>query len=494
VSRDRNLQPDHGETLAEARAALSRIDGDAWSLSRRRFLQGALVAAAMGGTKLALPSFLRSSSTASAATDNILVVLSAPGGIDMLNVFVPKPQLGQYQSLRGSLAVSEANTLPLGNDLLLNNKLPYLKQLYDAGQVAVLQNIGYANSSFSHFDSMAIWMGAKANVNTNVGFTNGWVGRWADGVPGDDMAIVNIGDQVPLHFVGRTRRSLSLPRSLSAAYGAHAAGTYQTKLYSAVRAMAGPTGLGTIADSMASVAPVAMDIGAQLMPAFGALGSLDNLARDMTLAASLINLNAGIRVIGVEYVNHDTHADEATVLSANLGYLNSGLQAFYSTLSPAMQSKVTILTLSEFGRTVRANDSGGCDHGTVSVQMAIGARVKGGTYGTYASLSDLQNGGSQFKFTTSSMDFRVPMATMVEKWLGGDVSDVFAGSVPTIDLFRVEATAVPGAPPVPGAPAARGTMAVNAPLDATNLQPAKRLSVGQSGALSAAYGAVAVSR
>jgi uncharacterized protein (DUF1501 family) len=210
----------------------------------------------------------------------------------------------------------------------------------------------------------------------------------------------------------------------------------------------------------------------------------------MTLAASLINLNTGIRVIGVEYDYHDTHDNEAGVLTENLGYLDSGLRAFYSTLSPAMQSKVTILTLSEFGRTARSNNSAGCDHGTVSVQLAIGARVKGGDYGTYASLSDLQN-NAQLKFTTSSMDFRVPMATMVGTWLGGDTNDVFAGTVSTLDLFRPlsEAIPVPVEPPPPGA-----SLAVNQPINATNLQPAHRLSVSEAGALSAAYGAVAAAR
>jgi uncharacterized protein (DUF1501 family) len=197
------------------------------------------------------------------------------------------------------------------------------------------------------------------------------------------------------------------------------------------------TGLGALADSMARIAPVAMDLGARLQPAYANLGSLGYLPRDMTLAASLINLNAGIRVIGVEYANHDTHDNQAARLTTNLGYLDRGLQAFFATLAPAMASKVTILTMSEFGRTVRANNSLGCDHGTVSVQMAIGAKVKGGDYGTYASLAtaDLTD-GTQMKFTTSSMDFRVPLATMVASWLGGDVNDVFAGSVPTLDLFR----------------------------------------------------------
>jgi hypothetical protein len=136
---------------------------------------------------------------------------------------------------------------------------------------------------------------------------------------------------------------------------------------------------------------------------------------------------------------------------------------------------------------VKANNSFGCDHGTVSVQMAIGAKVNGGDYGTYASLSNLTS-DSQLKFTPSSMDFRIPMATMVESWLGGDVTDVFAGAVSTIpNLFRVVATAVPGTPS-----GARSSLSVNQPIDATNLQPARRLSVSEAGGLSAAYG-VAVS-
>jgi uncharacterized protein (DUF1501 family) len=255
--------------------------------------------------------------------------------------------------------------------------------------------------------------------------------------------------------------------------------------------MAGTTGLGAIADSVAGIAPTALDMGALLTPAYNPAETLRNLARDMKVAASLINLNVGIRVIGVEYDNHDTHDMQAGTLSDNLGYLDSGLQAFYSTLSPAMQSRVTILTLSEFGRTARANSSAGCDHGTVSVQLAIGARVKGGDYGSHASLSDLEN-GSQLKFTPSSMDFRIPMATMVGTWLGGDTNDVFGAAVSTLDLFRPQAAAVPGA----GAPpaSARASLAVDQPIDATNLQPARRLSVSETGALSAAYGAEAAAR
>jgi uncharacterized protein (DUF1501 family) len=237
----------------------------------------------------------------------------------------------------------------------------------------------------------------------------------------------------------------------------------------------------------------AVDLGARLQPAYAAVRAarspanqpLTRLMRDMALAANLVNLDAGVRVIGVEYHDHDTHAGQMPRFNANLSDLNDGVQAFYATLAPSMREKVTILTFSEFGRAARANGSAGCDHGTVGAMLAIGALVRGGVYGDHPSLTDLQYNNSQLKFTADSIDFRIPFATMVDGWLGGDVNDVFGGSVPTLDLFSLTPTLAPMLRP------AREALVVNKPLDVTGADHAQRLSVSEAGALSAAYGVVA---
>src|SRR5205814_10136131 len=80
--------------------------------------------------------------------------------------------------------------------------------------------------------------------------------------------------------------------------------------------------------------------------------------------------------------------------------------------------KVTVMCCSEFGRRLNQNNSGGTDHGAAAPMFVAGGKVKGGLYGSYPSLTDLDDG--DLKYTT---DFRAVYATLLDKWLRAD-SDV----------------------------------------------------------------------
>src|SRR5438309_8135480 len=130
------------------------------SITRRSLLsRGALLVA----SGLVAPSFItRTALALSQSTANprrILVVVQLSGGNDGLNTVIPFGDPA-YFSLRSSLAVSSADVLPLSDSVGLHPQLAALKPLWDVGNLAVVQGVGYPNPNRSHFRSMDIWHSA----------------------------------------------------------------------------------------------------------------------------------------------------------------------------------------------------------------------------------------------------------------------------------------------------------------------------------------------
>jgi uncharacterized protein (DUF1501 family) len=94
-------------------------------------------------------------------------------------------------------------------------------------------------------------------------------------------------------------------------------------------------------------------------------------------------------------------------------------------------SKVTMMCFSEFGRRVEQNNSGGTDHGTAGPMFVLGGRVKGGLYGAYPSLANLDNG--DLKYTT---DFRRVYTTLLSRGLNADASTVLKNSFEPITFYQ----------------------------------------------------------
>jgi len=132
----------------------------------------------------------------------------------------------------------------------------------------------------------------------------------------------------------------------------------------------------------------------------------------------------------------DTHANQNTN-SANQGYanlmgtVNNGLTTFYNDLrNQGLLNDTLIIQFSEFGRRISENGSGGTDHGAAGLMMALGGTVRGGLYGTAASLAatpdnpTLENNGNDVKFQT---DFRSVYAKVIDAWLGANSVSVLGG-------------------------------------------------------------------
>ena len=261
-------------TADALRLLTARDNIDAAGMDRRRFLQmmgwGVGAGALFGGLGEVLaadllPGRLREAwaTTPVGPNEGILVLIGQFGGSDGLNVVVPHSNSLYYEQ-HGDVAIPAAQVLPINGQVGLHPNLPYLKSLYDAGQVAIVQGVGYANPDLSHFSSMALWMHGKVGGGLN----NGWVGRWLDGLGGDDpFRAATVGQGLPLHLIGDNKRGIAIPQ-----WGVGFGGStneHQLWMYDAMRSLAGtPAGRGAWHDTIAKTVKGVIDVGQQVAPVF----------------------------------------------------------------------------------------------------------------------------------------------------------------------------------------------------------------------------------
>lgn len=414
-------------------------------ISRRRFLQ----AVAVGAGGVALAPWLRQleafAAPALGADDGILVVVQMGGGNDGVNTLVPIGD-SAYPTLRSGIAYSASQLHMIAPGLGLNPVLPRLKAHYDAGNVAIVTGVGYHPPNLSHFESTATWMAGTATG----GPTTGWLGRYLDGLPNapsESLYAVSIGSSVPLHVVGATTRAAGLPLQIDGAFGIDRTEPSEARLCQAIgRFGVEPTGLGPWADAFGRSATQTLDLATRIKPAYAGPRPSSSIGSQLALAAHLINAQLGIRVLNVSLGSFDTHAGQRYQQELLLGQLDAAIDNFFATLAPAQAARTVVMTFSEFGRTPKANNNGGTDHGSSSVMFLCGPRVRGGLHGQQPVLSERD----QWDNLRTHVDFRSVYQSVLGSALRADARQILGANYPGLDL--VGPVAAVAAPPPPTAP------------------------------------------
>ena len=373
----------------------------------------------------------------------ILVVLQMAGGNDGLNTVVPFADDG-YVRARPRLGLSAKNVLKLNDRFGLHPGLTGFKSLFDAGQLGIIQGIGYPNPNRSHFRSTEIWQTASdANKNEKYG----WLGRYFDNTcSGCDPTIgVNIGRQMPQAFASKNPTGVSLDnpqnyRFIDSEQPADGEMAMSEQSFRKLNHPDSETGDGTEANSGATIGVVAgamQHVGSPLdfleRTALDAQISSDKiraitskvqnqavypasqLGNSLKLVARLIGGGLPTRVFYVSQGGYDTHTNQTGAHDRLLQDLGEAVKAFMGDLkAQGNLPRVLVMTFSEFGRRVSENASGGTDHGAASVMFMAGDKIKAGLLGKYPSLAqaDLVNG--DLEYTT---DFRSVYAGVLEGWL-----------------------------------------------------------------------------
>jgi uncharacterized protein (DUF1501 family) len=415
--------------------------------TRREFLRTSVLGGALSWT---VPAFLANTFSAMQAEaadsatqivtgrdSNILVVLQMAGGNDGLNTVAPYSN-DYYHRARPKIGLAEKRILKINDEIGLHESLAGFKELYDAGELSVIQGVGYPNPNRSHFTSTDIWLTAGDGAKIE---SSGWLGRYFDNTcSGCDPTIaVNIGRQMPKAFQAKHPVGVSLESPQSYRFMSREKGKSGEMTEESYRKLnepdaemtenAGDT-IGAIHGSVQSAgsaldflertaldAQVSSDKIRAIASRFEnqATYPASQLGNSLKLVAKLIGGGLATRVFYVSQGGYDTHTNQTGAHERLLKELGDSVKAFVADLkAQGNLSRVLVMTFSEFGRRVTENASSGTDHGAAAPMFVIGDKVKAGLLGKYPSLapSDLFQGDLKY-----NLDFRSVYAGVLENWL-----------------------------------------------------------------------------
>ena len=369
----------------------------------------------------------------------ILVVLQLSGGNDGINTVIPFADHA-YSKLRPSLGFGTNEVLQLSDSVGLNPNLSKLKDIYDQGKVAVVQGVGYPNPNRSHFRSMDIWHSARPDTFER----SGWLGRYVSACQcAQDNALpaISVGDQLNTMFW--TDTTLVPAVASIGAFSFLTDTSYKndrTFQMQTLQNIYGQAGNWSPYESLIRQGTLQALAGSDELQKVAAAYQTpvqypanNGLANQLKLVAQVIAGGLGTRLFSVSMGGYDTHANQKPTQDKNLAQLGDALDAFMQDLANMrQQDNVVIMTFSEFGRRLKQNGSNGTDHGTAEPMFVIGNKVQGGLYGTYPSLSDLDNNGD-LKFNA---DFRSVYAGVLKDVVGADPTPILGGAFDPIEVVR----------------------------------------------------------
>ena len=408
-------------------------------LTRRALIKDGLLVVSAGmvmpaifsrGVASARAQALEGSHIAQTAGDRTLIVVQMAGGNDGLNTVIPFTD-PLYHQMRPTLSIPDASILPLDTRLGLHPNLQPLKELWDAGHLAIVEGVGYPNQSLSHFQAMDIWQTLDLSGNGSEGWLGKLVAGWVDkdGHPFKSLdigvqtaqALSSINAQVPTLSNVKSYQVYPDPADTD---GGNARLQALMKLYNSYPETAPYAALlDTTALNAQDGSRQLRTVDAQYRPAI--TYPKGPFADGLRILAEAIVSGLGLRVGYVTLGGFDTHANELQTHDALMSMLAQGLSAFYIDLAQhGKADNVVVMTWSEFGRRVEENGSLGTDHGTAAPLFVLGNPVNKGIFGEPSSLSNLDQNGN-LKYTT---DFRSIYATVLDRWLGASSRDILGGS------------------------------------------------------------------
>lgn len=437
--------------------------------TRREFLQKGLTLVSAGAT---VPLFLDRTAWAiadpfdvalvnhkpGANDDRVLVVLQLAGGNDGLNTIVPHGD-DLYHKARPRIGVPADKALKIDDHLGFHPEAVGLKQLFDAGLLAVVQGVGYPNPNRSHFISTDIWSTADPAERKH----DGWIGRYFDctcrGRPDPKLGIA-LTKESPLALAGERFNPVSFagPEELSwRGPGAHGSGL---KAFEKLNAQRGRRKMEidepVDADSaLAYLQRMAMDARASAREIQDAAGvrirsgrgrgrGLSTprprrsgggaLGQQLEMVRRMIAGGLKTKVYYVSLGGFDTHAGQAGRHQNLMRQLGTALAGFVKALkADGLLDRVCVMTFSEFGRRVAENGSQGTDHGAAAPLFVIGERIRPGLHGPHPSLEPDALDNGDLKWHT---DFRSVYAAVLTNWLKADARKILGSRFEKLKLFK----------------------------------------------------------
>ncbi|HJQ66984.1 MAG TPA: DUF1501 domain-containing protein, partial [Gemmatimonadales bacterium] len=412
------------------------------SISRRVFVKSgglALVSLGMDPLFLERAAYLPYRPLPS-PTSPILVCLFMRGAVDGLNMIVPHGDPLYYRE-RPTIAIPSRDVIDLDGFFGLHPRLAVLKPLWDNKTLAAVHAVGSPEATRSHFDAQDYMESGTPGVKAT---GDGWVNRYCQHDAehaNTPFRAVAFGPQLPRVLAG-TAPSLAIDdlQAFGLQLPRPAARDRLTRAFEALYAGAQTGLLATSGqESFEAIRLLQRANPLQYRPANGAAYPSGRLGRSLLQIAQLIKADLGMRVACLDAIGWDTHTNEGASdgqLAGLLDELAAALMAFTIDMGERMRH-IMVLTMSEFGRAVRENGSGGTDHGHATAMLAIGGPVGGGrVLGRWPSLDVTARFEARDLAVTT--DFRALFGEILARHLGAtDLAAIFPG-------FDIRAAQFPG--------------------------------------------------
>ena len=326
-------------------------------LSRRSALLGLTSAFSIGRVSLAL---------AAAPTNKRFVVVILRGALDGMSAVVPygDPDLANWRrDILPSAVGTQGGMLDLGGFYGLHPAMTGMHALYQSGELLPVHAVAGPYRVRSHFEAQDY-----LEYGSDHSLTSGWLNRVAAQLPahnGPSQLALAVGNNVPILLRGDTQVGNFSPKGF---------GEPSPDLYGRILAMhahdiiTGPALQNGLKERHFTDAALMTDKPKSNRNAFPIL------CED---AGKLLAAPDGPRLAALEIGGWDTHTAQKNRLTGPLTELDAGMVALKAGLGDAWRDTV-VLVMTEFGRTVRVNGTGGTDHGTGSVAFVLGGSVQGG--------------------------------------------------------------------------------------------------------------------
>jgi uncharacterized protein (DUF1501 family) len=383
----------------------------------------------------------------------VLVLIQLNGGNDGLNTVIPLDQYGVLSSKRANILIPSDKVLALstsGKATGLHPAMTRVRDMYEAGNVNIIQGVSYPNPNLSHFRATDIWL---TGSSSNQYLDTGWLGRYLSetyagfpvGYPNTTMPdplAIQIGSGVSAVCEGPTSNVGMAISDINNFYNivnnsvdpapATPAGHELTFIRYVIQQTQQYTGVirtaALKANNLSTLYP----------------GS-NSLSDQLKIVARLIAGGLQTPLYVVSMGSFDTHAAQTDATNHALGThavllqkMSDAVGAFFDDCKLLkVDQRVAAMTFSEFGRRIVSNGSGGTDHGTAAPVFAFGNPVNAGIIGSNPIIPATATANDNLAMQT---DFRSLYASVLSDWFEVDpavMSKVLLQSVPSIPpVFR----------------------------------------------------------
>ncbi len=405
-------------------------------INRREFMMGCSAAiAAMSGAQLNNIAFAEEAKT----EQPLLLTVFLRGGWDALNVILPidGDDRGHYEAARPSLKISakgKDSALRLNDQFGLHPAMSPLLELFQAKHLALVTACGMPSDTRSHFDAMEFMELGTPGLKVS---RSGWLARSLASLKKDKNLLLapamSADASVAESLLGTDAFAVQNPNDFQ--FWADEA--TKRELSAGLRRLyAGDTWLHDAGNrTLRAVQTLQSSIVGEYKPGGNAKYPDGPFGDSLKTIARLAKQDMGLEAATVDLGGWDTHqyqGDGAGGYFADLlTQLSRGLQALYLDLDAANKTKkLAVVVMSEFGRRVQQNSSGGTDHGHGSAMLVLGGSVRGGMYGRWPGLKQEQlYDRADLAVTT---DYRQVLSeVIVSSFAGGKLDQIFPGFKPS---------------------------------------------------------------